>query len=115
MGQIFDTVGPPLTRFSLLWIQWDGTVQLFGTKGQKFLHCPGTKGQRDKLKILPRDGPGRDFDILPWDGPGRDKILTFCQGTGRDGILPVFPVPECLGTATGQKGKKCKKNQKICK
>jgi hypothetical protein len=36
----------------------NGTVQLFGTKGQKFLHCPGTKGQRDKLKILPRDGTG---------------------------------------------------------
>ena len=31
-------------------------MQLFGTKGQKFLHCHGTKGQRDKLKILPRDG-----------------------------------------------------------
>ena len=32
------------------------TVQLFGTKGQKFFHCPGTKGQRDRLRILPRDG-----------------------------------------------------------
>ena len=31
-----------------------------GTTGQKFLHCPGTKGQRDKLKFLPRDGTGRD-------------------------------------------------------
>ena len=31
-----------------------------GTMGQKFLHCPETKGQRDKLKILPRDGTGRD-------------------------------------------------------
>ena len=31
-------------------------MQLFGTKEQKFLHCPGTKGQQDKLKILPRDG-----------------------------------------------------------
>ena len=40
-----------------------GTSKIFlsrdkGTTGQKFLHCPGTKGQRDKLKILPRDGPG---------------------------------------------------------
>ena len=35
------------------------TVQLFWTKGQKLLHCPGTKGQRDKRKILPRDGTGR--------------------------------------------------------
>ena len=39
--------------------QRDGTVQLFGTKGHKFLHCPGTKEQRDKLKILPRHGTGR--------------------------------------------------------
>ena len=27
-----------------------------GTTGQKSLHCPGTKGQQDNLKILPRDG-----------------------------------------------------------
>ena len=47
--------------------QWNGTVQLFGTKGQKFLHCPGTKGQQDKLKIWPRDGTGRDSQ-----NPGRD-------------------------------------------
>ena len=40
--------------------QRDGTIQLFGRKGQKFLHCPGTKGEQDKLKILPRDGTGRD-------------------------------------------------------
>ena len=35
-------------------------MQLFRTKGQKFLHCPGTKGQRDNLKILPRDETGLD-------------------------------------------------------
>ena len=35
---------------------FNGTVHLFGTKGQKFLHCPGTKGQRDKLKSLPWNG-----------------------------------------------------------
>ena len=61
--------------------QRDGTSKLFGTKGQKSLHCPGTKGQRDKLKILPgtrqagtakiRDGPGQ-----PNSGTGR--------GTKRD-------------------------------
>ena len=34
-------------------------MQLFGTKGQEFLHCPGTKGQWDKLKILPREGTGQ--------------------------------------------------------
>ena len=76
--------------------QRDRTVQLFGTKGQKFLCCPGTKGQRDKLKILPQDGTGRDsqsksgtgrgtgqgFDILPRDG--QDGILTACPGISRD-------------------------------
>ena len=41
-----------------------------GTPGQKFLHCPGTKGQRDKLKILPREGTGRDFDRLSRPVPG---------------------------------------------
>ena len=44
---------------------------IFWEKGQMFLHCPGTKGQRDKLKILPRDGPGQ-----PKTGTGR--------GTKRD-------------------------------
>ena len=53
--------------------QWDGTVQLFGTKGQKFFHCLGTKGQRDKLKILHRDGTGRDSQNLGRDGPGQPK------------------------------------------
>ena len=53
-------------------------MQLFGTTGQKFLHCPRTKGQRDKLKILPRDGTGRDSQNLGWDGPKQPK-----SGTGR--------------------------------
>jgi hypothetical protein len=44
--------------------QWDGTVQLFGTKGQKILPCSRTKGHRDKLTILPWDGTGMDFDSL---------------------------------------------------
>ena len=52
-------------------------MQLFGTTGQKFLHCPGTKGQRDKLKILPRDGTGRDSQNSGRDGPGQPK-----SGTG---------------------------------
>jgi hypothetical protein len=50
---------------------------------EKSLCCPKTKGQwdrspfivpgqRDKLKILTWNGPGRDFDILPRDGPGWD-------------------------------------------
>ena len=56
------------------------TVRLFGTKG----HCPGTKRQWDKLKILPRDrtacqSPGRDvgrdgsdFDSLSRPVPRQD-------------------------------------------
>ena len=47
-------------------------MQLFGAKGQKFLHYPGTKGQRDKLKILPRDRTGQPVKI--WDEP-RDEIV----------------------------------------
>ena len=49
-------------------------MQLLGTKGQKFHPCPGTKGQRDKLKILPRDGiltacpvPSWKIPRQPWD------------------------------------------------
>ena len=71
----------------------------FGTKGKKFLHCPGTKGQRDKLKILPQDGMDQDepgwagtayqnlgwdvewdthyFSVKIWDGP-RNGITSAC-------------------------------------
>ena len=73
-------------------------MQLFGTKGQKFLPCPGTKGQRDKLKILPRAGmgqdsqsksgtgrgTGQDFDILPRDGSGWDFNSPSHPGISQD-------------------------------
>ena len=58
-----STLGFPTGRDSKTF--WDsGTAKNFlsrdkGTTGQKFLHCSGTKGQRDKLKILPRDGTGQ--------------------------------------------------------
>ena len=58
-------------------------MELFGTTGQKFLPCPGTKGQRDELKILPRDGTGRDSQISGRDGPGQPKSGTG-RGTKRD-------------------------------
>ena len=48
-------------------------MQLFGTKGQKFHHCPGTKGQQDKLKILQRDGTGWNSQNPGRDGPGQPK------------------------------------------
>ena len=53
-------------------------MKLFGTTGQKFRHCPGTKGQRDKLKILARDGTGRDSQNPGRDGPGQPE-----NGPGR--------------------------------
>ena len=40
-------------------------------KTERFMLGPGTKGQRDKLKNLPRDGTGRDFDRLSRPVPGR--------------------------------------------
>ena len=52
-------------------------MQLFGTKGQKFNHCRGTKGQQDNLEILLRDGMGRDSQNPGQDGPGQPK-----SGTG---------------------------------
>ena len=58
-------------------------MQLFGTKGQKFFHCPGTKGQRDKLEILSREGTGRDSQNSGRDGPGQPKSGTG-RGTKRD-------------------------------
>ena len=53
-------------------------MQLFGTMGQKFLPCPRTKGQRNKLKILPRDGTGQDSQNSGRDRPEQPK-----SGTGR--------------------------------
>ena len=60
-------------------------MQLFGTKGQEFLHCAGTKGQQDKLKIMPRDGTGKDGQNSGWDGPGQSKSGTG-RGTKRDRV-----------------------------
>ena len=68
-------------------------MQLFGTTGQKFLHCPGTKGQRDKLKILPRDGMGRDSQNSGQDGPGQSKSWAG-HGTKRDRAEKDFPKQE---------------------
>jgi hypothetical protein len=60
-------------------------VQLFGTKGQTFPSCPGTKGQRDKLKFFPWDRTGRDIERLSRDVPGRDSgtiiYISFTRST----------------------------------
>ena len=55
-------------------------MQLFGTKGQKFLHCPGTKGQA----ILQRDGPGF-FETVP-SRPGTSR------GTKSPSIFHIYAV-----------------------
>ena len=54
-----------------------------GTTGQKILHYPGTKGQQDNFKILPREGTGRDSQNTGRDGPGQSKSVTG-RGTKRD-------------------------------
>ena len=70
-------------------------MQLFGTKGQKFHHCPGTKGQRDKLKILPQDGTERDFKQavpacpVPWQD-FELVPLSLCPGTIKE-LLSLCP------------------------
>ena len=50
---------------------------LFRTKGQKFLHCPGTKGQQDKLKILPWHETGRYSLSKSGTGHGMGQSLFF--------------------------------------
>ena len=91
-----------------------------GKKGQKFLHCLGTKRQQDELKILLRDGTG--FLHLPLsrdkgtagqaqnlakgrDGPGQPKF-----GTGRAGIAKNR---DGTRDKTGQNRKGCFKIGKL--
>ena len=67
-----------------LGFQRDGTVQFFGIKGQKFLHCPGTKGQAKNI------AKGRDR-------PGQPKF-----GTGQAGTAKI---PDRTREKTGQSRK----------
>ena len=62
-------------------------MQLFKKKGQKFLHCPGTEGQRYKLKIFPWDESSRDS--LSKSGMGCTQSLFFKI---RDIFFLWFPV-----------------------
>ena len=89
-----------------------GRVLSRGTKRQKFLHCPRTKGQRDKLKILPRDVPGqagKGLENIPRDGPGRAGmgLWQFAMGRGRTGFLQ--PVTFCPGMGHRTEGKRERK------
>ena len=66
-----------------------------GTKGQNFLHCPGTKGKRDMLKILPQDGTGQ---------AGNAKI--------RDGRAGTVKIRDRMQDKTGQSRKRHSKTGK---
>ena len=86
-------------------------MQLFRTKGQKFLRCPGTKGQPDKLKILPKDVTGF-FTVCPvpsLDVPGYNQFqfctlnalffpMISCFRTSFLVLEHTFPVLECPRT-----------------
>ena len=53
-------------------------MQLFGTKGQKFLHCPGTKGQAKNLakgQAGMRDKMGRSRKGRSKTGKGCPRIF----------------------------------------
>ena len=88
-------------------------MQLFRTKGQKILCCPRTKGQWDKLKIMPQDGMGRGSQSKSGPGRGTGQGFDFLprDGLGRDFDSLSCPVQEYPRTTTGQKGKKSKKFQ----
>ena len=58
-------------------------MQLFGTKGQKFLHCPGTKGQRDNGTTGQANNLAKGQDGLeqPKSGTGRAGTAKIPDGT----------------------------------
>ena len=69
--------------------QRDGTVQLFGTKGQKFLHFPGTKGQNLAM------GRDRLVQSVKIRAGTRDGAITIFlsksgAGQGQDGTIDIF-------------------------
>ena len=57
------------------------TVQFYETKGQKFLHRPGTNGQPDNVKILPSAGTGRE-------GPGRAGTVLISLTLASTALVP---------------------------
>ena len=111
MESVLLTLLPKLGWGSNYWcFQPDGTVQLFRTKIQKFLHCPGTKGQQDKLKILPRAGTACQdpkWDV-GWDGRKFWQSVTSCrtkQDRAEKDILKLekdVPKPEKKRSKTGK-------------
>ena len=92
--------------------QRDGIFLCRRTKGQNSLGRLRSKGQQDKFKILPWDGPGRDFDILPRDGLGW-AWMGYCQ---RDIASMSCLVQSRHGTRHGTEvKKKPKKKYKFSK
>ena len=75
------------TNYKLV-LKQDWTVQLFGTKGK-----------RDKLKILPRDRMLIACPVLSWSCPGhRDKKIYLSRDKGTMWRL----TPVCPGTSRGK-------------
>ena len=60
----------------------------FQAKGHKFLHCPGTKGQQDKRKILQRDWTDWDSQNSGWAGTTKTQ-----DGTEQKRMLDVLNRP----------------------
>ena len=58
-----------------------GQSQKVGQRDRSFLIVPG---QKYKLKILPQEGPGPDFDILPQDGSGQTCDSMSCPVPGQN-------------------------------
>ena len=50
-------------------------------------------GQRDKLKILPWDGTGRDILSQSGTGHGTRQSLFFCQNLGQDWTIAISKCP----------------------
>ena len=63
---------------------WDRVSNEMGQcnfSGQRDRSSIVVPGQRDKLKILPRDGTGRDFDKLSRPGTSRDNLYSILCGS----------------------------------
>ena len=72
---VFSVISTPNKGF-----EWDGTVQLFGTKGQKFQSLSRDKGTSSKSC----HGTGQDSLSKSGTGHGTGQSLFLCQNRGRD-------------------------------
>jgi hypothetical protein len=79
-------ISPPMVVWSRV-CNGTGQYNFSGQRDRSFFIVPG---QRDKLKILPRDGTGRDSLSKSGMGRGTGQSLLFCQNPGRDGTITIF-------------------------